>query len=568
MIPKLIYNAVGMIFIFELIKVIPPYIFKRVIDTFVTYDPVVGISLHMLAWLLGGYFGSMLLMTCCEMTSRRFLYMQIHRTEPDIGNRAVRKLLNLDVSYHERNNTGANMSKVFRGMQRVNEIMFQLVDVIIPIFFQSITTLIILFFISWEAAVAYIVFVPLFVFILLKESMYTQKYREKIHESHDRFAAIVAQSIINVRTVKDFNNEDREMQKSALPLREYNKALNMRNLIGVWNLGLEDFLINLARVLTLGFGVWLMIHGRITAGSLVFMVTLTEKAYINLQRVYRIYYVLQDAAPSVARFVAIRDEPVIVVDNPSSRLKMQHGSVCFKDVTFAYNKKSIALHNVSFDIKPKSVVALVGRSGCGKSTTVKLILRHFDPTYGCVLIDGRNVREYSLRNLRSSIGIVSQDVELFNESVADNIAYGTPGVLKSEVVHAAKLANAHDFIRKLEHGYDTLIGERGVRLSGGEKQRLAIARALIKKPKIIIFDEATSSLDAESERYVHNSIKNLIGKVTLIIIAHRFATIQKVDKIILLENGYVAEIGTHNELLTKKGIFAKLRKLQQLGDLT
>jgi len=222
---------------------------------------------------------------------------------------------------------------------------------------------------------------------------------------------------------------------------------------------------------------------------------------------------------------------------------------------------------VSFEVPERSVAAFVGRSGAGKSTVMKLLLRHADVSGGKILIDGTPINEYSFENLRAGISIVSQDVELFNDTIAGNIAYGALNASKAEIVRASKLAHAHEFIVKFPQGYDTMVGERGVKLSGGQKQRIAIARALVTNPKILIFDEATSSLDSESERYIHKSIVNLSGKLTLLIIAHRFSTIEHADKIILLEDGKVAEVGSHKELMAKKGIFARLRKLQELGEV-
>jgi ABC-type multidrug transport system fused ATPase/permease subunit len=222
------------------------------------------------------------------------------------------------------------------------------------------------------------------------------------------------------------------------------------------------------------------------------------------------------------------------------------------------------LRDVSFTVRPKTTAALVGRSGSGKSTVVKLLLRQSDPKSGHVLVDETPVSGYSLKELRSKIAVVSQDVELFNESVAANIAYGAPKASRAAVIKAAKMAHAHDFIMALPKKYDTVIGERGVKLSGGQKQRLAIARALLRDPKVLILDEATSSLDAESEARIHDAITGLSGKITLIIIAHRFSTIERADHVILLERGRVAESGTHEELLRKEGIFAKLRRLQKL----
>lgn len=570
-IKRLLKTACAIIMISEMIKIFPPFLFKQIVDLMVVYDPAKGISLELVGWLLAGYFGAMITTSLLDTARMRFLYTQIFNSETDVISTISKKLLSLDISFHETHNTGANMSKIYRGSSRLSDIMFHLVDTVIPIICQSIVTIVIFFWMSWEVGLSYLLFIPIFIYLLKLDVQATQPYRKRLQESFDTFAGTLAQSVSNIRTVKDFNAEDKEFGKAKTSLNKYLQAHNLRNIAGLRASFAEEAFVALARVATLSLGVWLMVHQRITPGSLVFLVTLSEKAYINLQRTYRVYYLLQDAAPSIERFKEINEQRITVKDNPTSKLRIHDGEVNFGDASFEYTKGTAAIDHVSFEIPARSVTALVGRSGGGKSTVAKLSLRHFDPSSGAILIDGHDIREYSLKSLRGAIGLVSQDVELFNESVHDNIAYGvshgTERASRKEVIQAAKLAHAHEFISKLSKGYDALIGERGVRLSGGQKQRLAIARSLVKKPKILIFDEATSSLDAESERLVHSAIQGLMGRVTLIIIAHRFATIERADKIILLENGRVAEIGTHKELAAKKGIFAKLRKLQELGEV-
>ncbi len=553
--------------LFELIKVLPPIIFKSIIDWMVEFNPSGPVSFKFIIVLVCGYFASLLVMTLIEVIGKSIIYNRISNVEYDLTLRSFKKLLSLDLEYHEKFNTGTSVNKILKGVYRVIELLFNVSEQMIPSIIQTLITLAILFYFNWIIGLSFLLFVPIFVLVLVYGSMKTQEIREQYHEVYEKFAGVVNQSMSNIRTVKDFNNESKELKKSEKILDKFLSLLRVRVKIGHRNMLHEDVIINSARFLTLGLSVWLMMDLSLTAGGLVLVMTLTEKAYLNLARLSRAFYRMQDATPSIARFKQLFKAPVHVIDKHDSVKEIKNGRIEFKNVSFKYGKNVYALKNISFNILPKTITAFVGRSGSGKSTLVKLLLRHFDVTAGMIKIDDCILRDYSLGNLRKSIAVVSQDVELFNETIKDNISYGVEKASDSDIIKAAKLAHAHEFIMKFPKGYNTLVGERGVKLSGGQKQRIAIARALLRKPRIMIFDEATSSLDSESEKFIHEAIFSLAGKVTLIIIAHRFSTIEHADNIILLENGKVKEIGTHKELLARKGIFAKLRKLQELGDM-
>lgn len=552
--------------IFELIKVIPPILFKEIIDWMVQFNPEEPVTLKFIAILVCGYFVSMLVMTAIEVVGKKMVFSRISAVEYDLTIRSFKKLLALDLTYHEKHNTGTSINKVLKGVHRVVDILFRLAEQLFPSIIQATITFVILSYLNWIIGLSFLVFVPLFVIVLIYGSTKTQKVREQYHKKYDQFAGLVNQSMSNIRTVKDFDNEEKELAKSRKVLNRFLKLILKRVKLGYRNMLWEDIIINTARFLTLGLSVWLMMNVSLTAGGLVLVMTLTEKAYLNLARLSRVYYHMQDAAPSIDRFKSIQQAPIRIKDKPKSARQIKQGRIEFENVTFKYGRKEYALRGIRFTVPAKSVAAFVGRSGSGKTTLMKLLLRHFDVTSGEIRIDGVPIDEYSLANLRKDVAIVSQDVELFNETIFDNIAYGVKKANRQEVIKVAKLAHAHEFIMQFPKGYETLVGERGVKLSGGQKQRIAIARALLTKPKIMIFDEATSSLDSESEKFIHESIFGLVGKLTLIIIAHRFSTIEHADKIILLEKGKVKEIGTHEELMNKKGIFAKLRKLQELGE--
>ncbi len=563
---KLLVSTLIFTAIFEIVKIAPPYIFKVIIDTLISNDIIYTNSFSFIVILVLGYFVSLSIMALIENIGASKMIQLTHRTQEEIDVSLFGKLLKLNLSYHDDNNTGSNIGKIVRGSIKMIELFFNIGENIMPIICQSFITLIIFFYIDWRIGLSYILFLPIFTVALAKGSKATQTLREKYHELFYNFTDAITQSIGNIRTVKDFANEEKELKNATYLLSEYRKCVDKRTIIGMRYRLFKDALINIARGLTLVIAIWLMFRKEMSPGELVFVMTLAEKAYLNLLRLNRAYFQIQDAEPAINQANKILESKEMIIDNSSSKKFITKGSIKFENVSFIYNKntKDHALKNISFEIKPKEVIALVGRSGSGKSTIIKLLLRHFESTNGNILIDNTNIKDFSFINLRKDIAIVSQEVELWNDTIANNIAYGSQNPSIEDIKKASKMAYADNFIENFEKGYDTLIGERGIRLSGGQKQRLAIARAIYKNPKILIFDEATSSLDSESEKFIHKSINELSGKLTLIIIAHRFATIEHADKIILLDNGELKEYGTHKELMKKKGIFANLRKLQEL----
>ena len=329
-------------------------------------------------------------------------------------------------------------------------------------------------------------------------------------------------------------------------------------------------LTDLGPLLVIAFAAYEVIQGSLTLGTMVAFVGYMDSLYSPLRRLVNSSTTLTQSFASMDRVFELLDEKYDIVNEPSAiQVKKLNGEIVFDEVSFRYNvNETDVLHNLSFTIRPGEKVALVGASGGGKSSLASLIPRFYDVSGGAVYVDGVNVREYDMRNLRSHIGIVLQDNLLFSDTIQANILYGNPEATEEEVVTAAKAAQIHNFIVGLPDGYDTIVGERGVKLSGGQRQRIAIARVFLKNPSLLILDEATSALDLENERYIQEALQTLAADRTTIIIAHRLATITHVDTIIYIENGEIKEKGSHEQLMKKRGFYYNLYQIQHVAETT
>lgn len=325
-------------------------------------------------------------------------------------------------------------------------------------------------------------------------------------------------------------------------------------------------LTDLGPLIVIGFAAYQVLHGHLTLGTMVAFVGYMDSLYNPLRRLVNSSTTLTQSFASMDRVFELLDEPYEIVNRPVCVEKEQmHGAVSFRDVSFRYNPKDPdVLRNISLLIEPGEKVALVGLSGGGKSSLVGLLPRFYDVTEGKITIDGIDVRDYDLKNLRSHIGIVMQDNILFSDTIRSNILYGRPEATEKEIIEAAKAAHAHEFITELPDGYNTIVGERGVKLSGGQRQRVAIARVFLKNPSLLILDEATSALDLENEKYIQEALDILAKDRTTLIIAHRLSTITHVDKIVYLQDGEIKEVGTHEELMERHSFYYNLYHIQKV----
>jgi ATP-binding cassette subfamily B protein len=386
---------------------------------------------------------------------------------------------------------------------------------------------------------------------------------QKVWRRWAGLSAALADSIPGIRVVKSFAQEDRESTRFRKRSGElFAQELNAAKL---WTMFFPaiGLITSVGSLVVYGYGGWQTLVGLTSAGTLVMFTQLMWQFYGPVQMLGDMNHRLQHALTAAERVFEVLDTAPEIPEAPGSVvLPRMEGQVEFRNVSFSYEPGKPVLTDISFVAESGEVIGLVGPSGAGKSTLVQLLSRFYDVEAGQVLIDGYDVRELSLRFLRQQIGVVLQEPFLFHGTVAENISYGVPDATPEAIVAAAKAANAHDFIVNLPHGYDTMTGERGQLMSGGERQRVSIARAILKNPRILILDEATSSVDTETEMLIQQALERLVTNRTTFAIAHRLSTLRKADKIVVLEHGRVAEMGSHNELMDSDGLYSRLCKLQ------
>lgn len=405
--------------------------------------------------------------------------------------------------------------------------------------------------------------VPFYIFFPSAVATRFRKAFRSVQESHANISANLQESISSTRDVIAFTMEDwDEKRLSGLFTEELNQKLRAVILEARFG-GIQNLANHVSPFLVLVVGAVAVLRGDITVGFLLAFQQWTTSFYSNAAGLYHTYQDMQKSLGAVERVFEFLDEPVDPIRLTGSRtLPMVKGHLMFDNVSFSYDKEEMVLHSVTFELEPGMIGALVGPSGSGKSTIMNLILRFFDPDEGRIFLDGVDLRDLDVSWLRRQMGVVFQDLFLFNGSLFDNVVFGKPEATPQDVYRAAKAANLEEIVQKLPDGYDTNLGERGVRLSGGQKQRVAIARAIIREPKILLLDEATSAQDPVSEENISRAIWDQLKEKTSLVIAHRLSTVVNADRIIFLKNGRPVEIGTHKELVKMGGDYASFYELE------
>jgi subfamily B ATP-binding cassette protein MsbA len=484
----------------------------------------------------------------------------------DLRNSLYSSVLRRSAAFFQKHSTGTLISTIVNDVERVQFAMSSVMAEFLQQFFTFLFTAGVVIMLGRQLAWLLLLFVPVIIFSVTKIGM---RVRHTTRSGQDKLADIqniLHETITGNRIVKAFSMEGWELTRFRKAAQRLFRA-NLRSVAAAAiSSPLMDIFGAVAIALLLLFGREQIVHGAMTPGIFFAFIIALFKLYDPVRKFAMFHNGFQQAlgaSSEIFKFMDVRDE---VQEKPNApALPPFSRKIAFTDVSFRYESEGVqreVLRNINLEVKAGEILALVGSSGAGKSTLVSLIPRFFDVTSGKITIDEKDVRDVSLASIRSQIGVVTQETVLFNESLRNNIAYGQPSVAQTAIEAAARAALAHDFIMELPAGYDTVIGEKGVRLSGGERQRIAIARALLKNAPILILDEATSALDSESEALVQSALQNLMTGRTVVVIAHRLSTVRRADRIVVIENGAIADIGTHEELVQKLGTYRRLYDLQ------
>ena len=489
-------------------------------------------------------------------------------TARSISLQVFRHLHELSLRFHLERQTGGMTRDIERGTRAVHSLISFSLYSIVPTLIEVVLVLTLLGvkFDVWFAGITIIALVVYIGFTVVVTEWRT-KFRKLLNELDSVAHSKAIDSLLNYETVKYFNNEDFEAARYDESLEKLRRAqMKSQRTLSMLNTG-QQLIIAAALVLMLWRATQGVVAGHMSLGDLVMVNAFMIQLYIPLNFLGVIYREIKQALTDIEKLFRLLDREREIADAPDAvELQVRGASVVFDDVHFAYDPVRPILHGVSFEIPAGKKVAVVGPSGSGKSTLARLLYRFYDVDGGQVRIDGQDVRAVTQSSLRRAIGIVPQDTVLFNDTVAYNIAYGRPGASLAEVEGAARAAHIHAFISATPLGYETMVGERGLKLSGGEKQRVAIARTLLKNPPILIFDEATSALDSTNERAIQAELESVGENKTVLVIAHRLSTVVDAHEILVLEQGRIIERGRHDTLLARGGRYAEMWRLQQSAD--
>ncbi|KAI3592692.1 Efflux ABC transporter, permease/ATP-binding protein [Cupriavidus sp. U2] len=542
---------------------VPPYLTMPLMDkVLIPYQNGVPIDYDLVKLYLAGLLGAALVAWGLGWARTYLLARVSERISADLRTTTYEHLLKLSLEYFGGKRTGDLMARIGSESDRISVFLsLHLLDFATDVLMIAMTSIILISINPWLALVT---LVPL-PFIAWMIHMVRDRLRhgfEKIDRIWSEITNVLADTIPGIRVVKAFAQEKREVVRFREANR-HNLAINDR-VNAVWSLFTPTvtLLTEVGLLVVWIFGIWQVSHNAITVGVLVAFLTYISRFYTRLDSMSRIVSVTQKAAAGAKRIFDILDH-VSSVPEPQKPVRLENvrGAIEMRDLGFRYGNRAV-IRGLNLTIEPGEMIGLVGHSGSGKSTLVNLICRFYDVSEGAIRVDGVDIRSLPVSDFRQNIGLVLQEPFLFFGTIADNIAYGKPEATREEIIAAARAAHAHEFILRLPHGYDSLVGERGQALSGGERQRISIARALLIDPRILIMDEATSSVDTSTEKEIQKALDNLVQGRTTIAIAHRLSTLRKADRLVVMDRGQIVEVGSHDELLAREGAYYRLYQAQ------
>ncbi len=540
-----VYRGVAITLFVSAIGATVPYIYGRLVD-FATkpYSSTKTLILIILLWLLIS-----LVRDGFDRVSTKFAYQIGIDLYTKLHTEIAGHLITLPLKFHKEKKIGEVSNRINRGIEDFYSIVEETIFSFFPTIVTFFVALGILFFVEWRLTMILAAASVAYVFVTLAYTKEIVKGGKVLNKAWDKAFGDRHDALFNVETVKASTNEKFENSKNEA---NFNRANKIFRIYREWWLKMDawqSFIFTLSFIAVFSIGVFMLRAGNLTTGNLIMFVGYISLLTAPLSKIANQYRKIKRGISSFRRaidYLKIVPEKDFV--NPKE-IKELKGNIAFENVSFGYKKEKSVMSGISFEVKAGEAVALVGESGVGKTTLINLLGRYYLPKSGEILIDGMNIKKLRLKFLRDNMAIVPQEVLLFNDTIKNNIRYGKVSATDEEVVKVAKVANAHEFIESFPKKYNQLVGERGIKLSTGQKQRIAIARAILRNPKILILDEATSALDSASEKQIQEAFERLIKGRTTFIIAHRLSTIMKADKIIVLEKGKIVEMGTHSELI-------------------
>ncbi len=560
------WKALGLTAVLLLLNIglnlLPPLFQRAIVD-----DVIQTGELSQLGWLIGGLVGIHVLTSLVNAGDLYLRHTLGERFIFDLRVRIYEHLQQLSLSFYENTSTGELMSRVTNDVNALESFVTHGVTLTVVDLLRLIGATGMLLILNWKLALVALAPLPVLIIGLRYFNQRARPIYRKVRDKLGDINARLQDNLSGIRVIQAFEQEEAELRHFRnVSERYYQERVRA---IRTWTTFFPSlhFIMALGGVAVLGVGARLVILDRISLGTLVAFLSYITSFYQPLRRLAEVDNTFQQAIAAGERIFELLDETPDIQDEPDA-LELAHieGDVVFDDVHFRYGKGADAsdevLHDVDFHMAPGEVVALVGPSGAGKTSIANLICRFYDPNHGHIRVDGHDIRGLKVQSLRRHIGIVLQDTFLFNTTVRENLLVGKPEATEEELRAATKAAHAHEFITQLPEGFDTELGERGVKLSGGQKQRLALARAILADPRILILDEATSSVDAEAEYLIQQALNDVMKGRTSLVIAHRLSTIRSADKIIALENGSIQEVGSHQELLARGGLYSQLYQRQ------